>query len=165
MNRINLKNLALMFILTASAGAGVMLYQYTQPDFKTLSGDKYTWRGLKGEWVVVNYFAEWCAPCLREVPELNEFHELTSDQQIRLFAVSFDNEPDDILAKIKDKYAMHFPLISTDSLRNLKVPRPESLPATYLIGPDGEVKKRLLGEQTANQLMQVIDALSARTER
>ncbi|XOV78216.1 MAG: TlpA family protein disulfide reductase [Aestuariibacter sp.] len=159
MNRIYFKFLALFFLVCTSAVAGYFAYDYSKADFKTIAGQKHHWRALQGDWVVVNYFAEWCAPCLREVPELNEFHQQISSKPIQLFAVSFDNEPDDILLNLQQKYAMDFPVISSEKQHDLKVPRPNSLPATYIISPEGEVKKRLLGEQTAVQLLAVIEQL------
>lgn len=161
MNRIYFKLLAFFLLICTSAVAGYFAYDYTRADFKTISGETHQWRTLQGEWVVVNYFAEWCAPCLREVPELNEFHQQISSKPIQLFAVSFDNEPDDVLLNLQQKYAMEFPVISSGKQHDLKVPRPESLPATYIISPDGKIMKRLLGEQTAEQLLATIEHLKS----
>lgn len=147
------------FVAVAALAAGILLQQSRQADFETLDGQGYQWRDLEGQWVVVNYFAEWCAPCLREVPELNAFAEYAeSRDDLALFAVSFDALSEEKLREIQQKYAMQFDLIASlePVMPNQK---PQQLPATYIISPQGEVVKRVLGEQTAQSLIQQLAAL------
>lgn len=120
-------------------------------DFVTDSGGAQQWDQLRGQYVVVNYFAEWCAPCLKELPELNEFHEL-HQQEVTLLGVSFDPMNNEQLAELKSKHGIEFPLIQPTPTPNLPFPRPEMLPATYIVTPEGDVKGPLLGEQTLGSL-------------
>ncbi|MEX1220638.1 MAG: TlpA disulfide reductase family protein [Idiomarina sp.] len=120
-------------------------------DFVTDSGGAQQWDDLRGQYVVVNYFAEWCAPCLKELPELNEFHQL-HQQEVTLLGVSFDPMNNDQLAELKTKHGIEFPLIQTTPTPNLPFPRPDMLPATYIVTPEGDVKGPLLGEQTLDSL-------------
>ncbi|RWU11548.1 TlpA family protein disulfide reductase [Pseudidiomarina gelatinasegens] len=121
------------------------------PDFHTDTAGAHSWEQLQGNYVVVNYFAEWCAPCLRELPELNEFHEEYGDK-VKLFGVSFDGLDNAALAKLREDYQIQFPLIQNEPLPALPFPQPNMLPATYVITPEGEVKGPLLGEQTISSL-------------
>jgi peroxiredoxin len=145
----------LMFLLAVFALAiGVWTNNALKTDFSTLSGDSYKWQEFDDKWVVINYFAEWCAPCLKEIPELNDFSVYaTEHQDLALFGISYDQVNEQQLIILRDKYGIDFELIkSVDS----KMPngRPKSLPATFLISPNGEVFKQLLGEQTNLQLQQ-----------
>ncbi|MBF7072876.1 TlpA family protein disulfide reductase [Glaciecola sp. MH2013] len=151
-------------ILYLSAGllaltAGISIQYYTKYDFATLDGSTYTFNELEGNWIVVNYFAEWCAPCLREIPELNHFQEkaLADNTKIKLFGVSYDAMQDHELQLIADKYDIQFPLI-TDVDTALPFELPKYLPATYLIRPDGSLAGQLLGEQSARSLQEAISA-------
>ncbi|WP_034474164.1 TlpA family protein disulfide reductase [Aestuariibacter salexigens] len=147
--------------LAALAGASAyhFINNKDNVDFETLDGSAYQWQQLQGQWVVVNYFAEWCAPCLKEVPELNEFNEYSkTNDNVSLFAVSFDQVSDSELRRIKTQYEMEFPLIKTGAV-NMPMQRPDSLPATYLIRPDGTVARHLLGEQSAQKLIQALALL------
>ncbi|MBG24277.1 MAG: thioredoxin [Idiomarinaceae bacterium] len=126
-------------------------------DFHTNQGNQLTWDSLKGDYVIVNYFAEWCAPCLRELPELNEFYHAHSDKA-KLFGVSFDGLNNEQLAALQAEHGIEFPLILNEPLAQLPFPTPKMLPATYVVTPEGEVKGPLLGEQTEATLLQAINA-------
>ncbi|WP_246840486.1 TlpA disulfide reductase family protein [Lacimicrobium sp. SS2-24] len=139
---------------------GVGVQQWYTRDFVTLDGEAHRWRSYQGQWVVVNYFAEWCAPCLREIPELNKFAQMTEDTDISLFGVSFDRLPEQELEALAQKYAINFPLIRTEPPPMMPNERPNSLPATFIIGPDGQVVRQLMGEQEAEILLKVIERLS-----
>lgn len=121
------------------------------PDFHTDVAGPQSWQQLEGSYVVVNYFAEWCAPCLRELPELNEFHHAYGDK-VKLFGVSFDGLDNEALAALRAEYSIEFPLIQNQPLPALPFPQPNMLPATYVVTPNGEVKGPLLGEQTIESL-------------
>lgn len=154
-----LKKTILILVCLLAVATGLFTFKYFQVDFQTLSGDKYRWQQLEGQWVVVNYFAQWCAPCLKEIPELNKFDEYAVKQaDVSLFAVSYDPLSAKELAELRDKYQMQFDLIST-VYSNMPNQRPRSLPATFLISPQGDVIKQLSGEQTAETLQQAIEYL------
>jgi thiol-disulfide isomerase/thioredoxin len=151
----------LFFILAILAAVvGLSLYQVNQSDFTTLDGKKHRHSALKGQYVLVNYFAEWCAPCLKEVPELSKLNQTKPDNVV-LFAVSYDNVSDEKLSELQQKYEMNFSLIN-----NITTPfpfeRPQYLPATYVLKPDGTLAGQLFGEQTAESLLNVIAEIEQR---
>lgn len=122
-------------------------------DFHTDTAGEQRWSELEGGYVIVNYFAEWCAPCLRELPELNEFHEEHAGE-VTLLGVSFDPLTNAQLAALKEKHQIEFPLVQTEPAPVLPFERPKMLPATYIVKPDGSVEGPLLGEQTIDSLKQ-----------
>lgn len=144
----------------AALVAGISFYQSQQYDFETIDGESHKWQAMQGQWVVVNYFAEWCAPCLKEVPELNAFyHQSTNSENVTLFAVSYDPLPATKLIEIRDKYNMKFPLLNPEKTKYIPIDKPQYLPATYVIDPSGNISKPLLGEQTSASLMQAVNQL------
>lgn len=136
--------------------AGITLSLSMRTDFTTLEGDGYRWTELQEKIVVVNYFAEWCAPCLKEVPELNDFDKFVRENEgVSLFAVNFDNVSDEKLSELKTKYDMQFQMIS-GLPEKAPFSMPKSLPATFIIGTNGELIKELKGEQTAESLETIV---------
>lgn len=152
---MNKSNLLIGVVAIIAMISGIFFYQYQRFDFKDISGNEYRWSVLNQEIVVVNYFAEWCAPCIKEVPELNTLHEWVENQQDMTFvAVSYDNLTANELADVGDKYDMRFPLIA-DVGENFPINKPQYLPATFII-KDTVIHGPLLGEQTFETLKDAI---------
>lgn len=146
-------------ILTALLAlfVGLWTQQALKVDFTAVDGQGYRWSHSQGKWRVVNYFAEWCAPCLREIPELNHFYQLNKDE-IDIFAVSFDAMSKEELIALQEKYDIQFPVIEQLNVLPWGQP-PSSLPTTYILDADGNVQKQLKGEQSAEKLLKTIHAL------
>ena len=157
-----MKKVVILLAALLALVVGFWTQQYLKVDFTTLDGQQHRWSASpwshsKGNWKVVNYFAEWCAPCLREMPELNQFHQL-HNQQIDIFAVSFDPLKKQQLITLQQKYDIQFPII--DKLHSLPWEQPpSSLPTTYILDGDGKVQKQLKGEQSAEKLLLTINHL------
>jgi thiol-disulfide isomerase/thioredoxin len=152
-----LKKVVIILIASFAMLLGLWAQQSLKVDFTTLDGQEHRWSHSQGNWKVVNYFAEWCAPCLREIPELNHFYQQHNDE-IDIFAVSFDPLNKQQLMVLKQKYDIQFPII--DSLNTLPWSQPpNSLPTTYIIDAAGKVQKQLKGEQSAEKLIQTINVL------
>lgn len=149
-----LKKIFILMLAVLALAMGIWVNQLLKADFTDLQGQNHQWKNGQGKWTVVNYFAEWCAPCLREMPELNHFYQQYSDQYA-MFAVSFDALDAAKLDVLADKYDIQFPIIAR--LQNLpwQTP-PSSLPTTYILDQDGNLKKQLKGEQSAEKLRNVL---------
>lgn len=111
----------------------------------------------KGKWVVINYWATWCKPCLVELPELNTLYA-SSKGQIMVIGVNYDQLPNSDLQQFAQKYQLTFPLVQNFSLNRLGVEQIASIPATFLIAPNGRVSKTLFGPQTADSLRRAMSA-------
>ena len=110
------------------------------------------WRfaDYQGQWIIVNYWASWCKPCITEVPELEAFYKSHLNKDAIVLGVNFDfyNKEDTIaLAK---KYGMTYPVLTSenDPRAQLGVEPIMVLPTTFIINPEGQVVHKLIGEQT-----------------
>lgn len=146
-------------IALLSLTLGLWVQHALKFDFTTVDGQKHNWSNAEGKWTVVNYFAQWCAPCLREIPELNHFHQLNNND-IAIFAVSFDSLNNEQLLELKRKYDIQFPVAAVLNTLPWAQP-PTSLPTTYILDADGLLRKQLKGEQSAEKLLQTINQLKA----
>ena len=136
---------------------GLWTQQAFKVDFTSIDGNEHRWSNSQGKWKVVNYFAEWCAPCLREMPELNHFYQLNKDE-IDIFAVSFDPLSSEELIGLQQKYDIQFPIIDKLNVLPWSQP-PNSLPTTYILDADGKLQKQLKGEQSAQNLIHTSNVL------
>lgn len=117
----------------------------------TATGTTLEWASLRGDWVLVNYWAEWCKPCLEEIPELNELDAL---DQVTVLAVNFDGVEGEALRELGSKMGIEFTMLARDPVEDFGWNMPSALPTTFLVNPDGELEATLLGAQTEDQLRQ-----------
>lgn len=104
-------------------------------------------------WTVINYWAVWCAPCREEIPELNELARKRADS-VRVFGVNYDGARGETLAAAIRELGIEFPVLEVDPQPALGIARPQALPVTLVIKPDGTLLDILLGPQTADGLWQ-----------
>ncbi|PKG97445.1 TlpA disulfide reductase family protein [Paraglaciecola sp. MB-3u-78] len=152
-----MKKIVIILIASLALLVGLWTQQNLKVDFTSLDGQEHRWSDSQGKWTVVNYFAEWCAPCLREIPELNHFFQQYNND-INMFAISFDPLNKSQLLALQQKYNIQFPIIDKLNLMPWNRP-PNTLPTTYILDADGKVQKQLKGEQSAEKLIHTINVL------
>ncbi|MEM6483980.1 MAG: TlpA disulfide reductase family protein [Pseudomonadota bacterium] len=111
----------------------------------------------RGQWTFINYWAEWCAPCIKEIPELNALH---AREGYRVLGINFDGETGENLAVQEQKLGVTFPTVGEDPTNRFSVQTPSVLPTTLVVSPDGTLVEVLVGPQTQESLM----AVTGRTE-
>ncbi|MBD9414407.1 TlpA family protein disulfide reductase [Pseudomonas sp. PDM16] len=112
-------------------------------------GRKVTAEQLEGQWLVINYWAEWCKPCRTEIPELNRLDEELRGKGVQVLGVNFDALQGETLAAAAKTFDIRFTLLAQDPAPRLELPRNDVLPVTYLVDNKGRLRERLVGEQTA----------------
>ena len=123
-------------------------------------GTTYQWQELEGNWVIINYFAPWCVPCLREMPELHEF-DRALPANTKLFAINYDALSHSDLVAMLAAHKITLKVIEANEDTLLPMAKPNYLPATFIIGPDGRVRDTIMGEVTASSLTQRLAQLKA----
>lgn len=145
---IKLFGCALIPILTLI----IVMALRSTPSFNAVSGQSYGWKSEK--WTLVNYFAEWCGPCLEELPELNH---LAKGGDLRVFGISYDRLSDQEIMDLITRYQIQFPVLKTSSLETLPISLPTVLPTTYILSPDGEVVDVLHGKVTERGMQVLLE--------
>ena len=149
MGQIMLTKILSVLVISLLANANISASEtvdFTLPD---LDGKNRSLSEFRGKWVVVNYWATWCPPCLTEIPELVDFHEEHKDKNAVVLGVDFEDISLPELKEFTESYFMSYP-----NLRMSPAPRShlgviEGLPTSFLISPEGKLVAKQTGPVTA----------------
>lgn len=122
-----------------------------------MGGKQLKLSDYRGKWVVLNYWATWCPPCLEEIPELVNFHDAHKDSNAVVIGVDMEMLKPELLAQFVEDNFMSYPIVplveSMPTFDNV-----DNFPTTYLIDPDGIAVVKHVGAVTAEDLEQFIES-------
>ncbi|GMU43373.1 MAG: TlpA family protein disulfide reductase [Xanthomonadales bacterium] len=123
----------------------------------TLDGATFDLAQQRGQWVVINYWATWCGPCIKEMPELDELDHARTDLVVLGLAFE-ETTPEDLEAFLKQR-PVRYPIAVVDVYAPPKAfAVPKGLPTTHLVAPDGSLAKSFLGPVTRADIEKAIAA-------
>lgn len=123
-------------------------------EFERANGTVLDWDSLRGHWVLVNYWAEWCKPCLEEIPELND---LDRSGSVVVLGVNFDGIKGQSLMELGQRMGIEYGMLGEDPGPALGWDTPLGLPATFVIDPEGKLKETRFGPQTKEDITALIN--------
>lgn len=122
--------------------------------FETPEGGVFTLKSLQGRWLLLNFWATWCPPCVEEMPELDAFFRQKSANGWRVAGLAID-QPSAVRNFLK-RTPVSFPiglagLGGTELVNALGNPS-GGLPFSVVVGPDGQIAKRKMGKTSLAEL-------------
>lgn len=161
---------ALLLGLLAVLGLGLVRTQQgpvgigaTVPDFTltTFDGETVDIRDLRGQVVVVNFWASWCKPCEQEAAELEQAYQVYKDQGVAFLGVDYVDTDREAMAYL-EKFGITYPNGPDLGTRISQAFRIRGVPETYLIGPDGRLVAIKIGPyQSLDEIMRHIETALA----
>lgn len=127
---------------------------------ETLDGKTFNVAEHRGQWIVVNYWATWCGPCIKEMPELDELDRAREDTVV--LGLAFEDTTPEDLKRFLDKHPVGYAMAAVDVYAPpAAFPVPKGLPTTHVIAPDGSLRESFIGPVTRADLEKLIDARPA----
>jgi thiol-disulfide isomerase/thioredoxin len=149
--------LACALLLFASVGQAD--YATDAPvDFtlQQLGGGEVSLSDYRGEWVVVNYWATWCAPCRKEMPELSELHEQRAD--VTVLGLAYEEVEDNDFETFLQSAPVSYPILKVDVYAPPQpFGAPKVLPTTIILDHEGRAVKAFLGPVTRESIERFLD--------
>jgi thiol-disulfide isomerase/thioredoxin len=132
-----------------------LLFSCSKPDLNVFEGKGVFLDDLKGKWIVFNYWADWCPPCIKEIPELNSLQSNFSDH-LKVFLINFDMLEGEELKQQLEKFNVQVDSLLTDPSIIYDWVIPENLPVTFIINREGKLEFTLVGPQTEEEIIKLL---------
>jgi thiol-disulfide isomerase/thioredoxin len=124
---------AILFCLSLSLSTGAQAKGFTFTDH---AGKKLTLSDYKGKWVLINFWATWCPPCLKEIPDLVSLYESRKDVMVIGIAMDY-SDPKTVLKYVKSM-SIPYPIVMGDRKIAAQIGPVSMLPTTYVFDPSGK---------------------------
>jgi thiol-disulfide isomerase/thioredoxin len=139
-----------MFSSTAMAAG----FSFTDTKGKTHRLEDY-----KGRWVLVNFWATWCPPCLEEMPDLVKLHETRKD--LAVIGIAMEYQDPQYVKDFAENMFVSYPIVLGNEKIAAQIGQVPGLPTTYLYDPQGRLSTYHVGALTREAVERYIDQESA----
>lgn len=152
---LNRFSVVLLVLLLAPPIAGAI-----DMPLSDVNGNQANLSSFKGKWVVVNYWATWCPPCIVEMPELQSFHDAHAGKDALVIGINTEHIGKRKLLAFLEDYFITYPVFTAKPMQKSELGLIPGLPTTFLVSPEGEVVARQVGPVTRDMIEQFIDKWS-----
>lgn len=131
------------------------------PDFslKTADGKVISMSGLKGKVVIVNFWATWCGPCRKEIPDFMEVYKEYKSEGLEIVGIALDKTGWEKVTPFVEKNPITYPIVVGDADEARKWGRIQFIPTTFIVDREGNIAKMHTGLMTKAQLIDILTPL------
>lgn len=150
-----------IIVLTTLLGLSGQLFAATKAqnfELTDMAGKKHQLSQYAGKWVIVNYWATWCPPCLEEVPDFVALYDSRKNKDVMVIGVALDYESAADVQAYVDDMLMSYPIVLGDEKATAQIGPADVLPTTFIYNPKGQLVKTKRGLVTKQYLENLMAA-------
>lgn len=148
-----------MFFLAFNASS--LATELANPDIskvqlKDMTGNLHVLGQYQGKWLVINYWATWCPPCLEEMPDLVNLYDARKHKDLMVIGIAFEYASAKAVATFVDDMLVSYPIVLGDAAIAKQLGNAEVMPTTFIYNPAGKlvkIKRGLISRATIEQTM------------
>ncbi len=130
-----------------------------------LDGKLLDSRSLTGKVVILNFWATFCPPCIREIPDLSAFHLAHSNGPVAVIGLSLDTTGAPSVRDFVQRFKIPYPVALADPATAEAFGGVGQIPSTFILAPDGTFSARYLGALTREELERALAAAAQPSTR
>lgn len=141
--------------------AGAPEKRQLAPDFalERLNGETFRLSDHRGTVVAINFWATWCPPCRKEMPEFIDLQD-EMEGEVLFVGISLDKEGPEKVRTFTEAIGVNYPIVIDDGTVTKKYGPIAGIPTTFLVDREGQVRVQAMGRLTKEDLRPVLEALS-----
>lgn len=151
------KNVSQVISVETRSDKKVPLFSWTDASGKKITIDEFA----QGSGVLVNFWATWCGPCKKEIPDLVELDKEYSAKGVKVLGISVDRDGD-VLSTVSDfvrQSGIGYPVVIDNGELEKAFGGIRGIPTTFFIDKNGMITKRMIGLQTKAAFAQQMDSV------
>lgn len=140
---------------TVSKESGIIGSQAPGFTLEDLSGKEVSLEDFEGKTVLLNFWATWCPPCRKEIPDLINLYKNQQENDIVVIGLSVDKRVSEAqLKKFVSEYEINYPVLDgSDAKIDADYGGIRGIPTTFLIDKKGQIRHKWVGPRTREQFM------------
>lgn len=124
--------------------------------YKDIEGNEIKLSDYRGKWVVVNFWATWCTPCRKEMPDFVKFKAQFADQ-VEILGIDFEDADEQKVKSFIKDFDINYPILVTDVYNptDFEKNNTRGLPTTLIFNPQGEQHEKRVGPVHYKDLLEM----------
>ena len=129
-------------------------------ELSDIHGKMHRLSDYRGQWVIVNFWATWCAPCLEEIPMLREIAKMEEPVQPVVIGIDFEEIEKESLQKFIEEFEIDYLVLLIGDTPLIPFEPLKGMPTTFVVSPEGKIVYRHVGLVTKETLLNILSKYS-----